>query len=98
MFLHSISDHQHSRDLITMASPSNLLRVVASSVEIANRAGAAIRNIMASGNLAVVDKDDSGKEFDPQTEADRTAQRIIVGSLEKKYPGLCVIEEEDDKE
>jgi len=79
-----------------MASPSNLLRVVASSVEIANRAGAAIRNIMASGNLAVVDKDDSGKEFDPQTEADRTAQRIIVGSLEKKYPGLCVIGEEDD--
>lgn len=33
-------------------------------------------------------------KFDPQTEADRAAQRIIVGSLTKQFPGLKVIGEE----
>ena len=35
---------------------SNLMRVVACSVSIARQAGNAIRNIMKSGNLDIVDK------------------------------------------
>ena len=34
------------------------------------------------------------EEFDPQTEADRSAQRLIIGSLSKLYPDLVIIGEE----
>lgn len=40
----------------------------------------------------------STHEFDPQTEADRQAQTIIVGGLRHHFPGITVIgeEEQDD--
>ena len=34
------------------------------------------------------------EEFDPQTEADRSAQRVIIGSLSKLYPDIVIIGEE----
>lgn len=34
------------------------------------------------------------KDFDPQTEADRSAQRCIIGNLFRQYPGLKIIGEE----
>ena len=37
---------------------------------------------------------DSG-QFDPQTEADRAAQKCIIGSLLKIYPTLQIIGEEE---
>jgi len=74
-----------------------LLKVVASSVAIARRSGAVIRGILKGGDLGIIDKSEHepGK-FDPQTEADRAAQRIIVGSLTRQFPGLKVIGEEED--
>jgi len=75
---------------------NNLMKVVASSVCIANHAGRAIRSIMQTGNLEIVDKGIADEKFDPQTKADRIAQEIIVGSLKKQFPGINVIGEEDD--
>lgn len=72
------------------------MKVVASSVAIANRAGSTIRKIMQTGQLGVIDKAGVGENFDPQTEADRSAQNVIIGSLSNQYPGLCIIGEEED--
>lgn len=47
---------------------------------------------MLKGNLNVVDK--GSKDFDPQTEADRQCQQLIVGSLLTKYKRLTIIGEE----
>eukprot|EP00794_Sanderia_malayensis_P020127 gene20127-22099_t len=80
------------------SSSSVLLRIVASSVAIARKSGSAIRGILQTGDLKVVDKGqhEPGGKFDPQTEADRAAQRIIIGSLTKQFPGLKIIGEEED--
>lgn len=67
-----------------------VMRIVASSIQIANRAGRIIRDVMAKGDLGIVEK---GKD-DLQTEADRSAQRCIVASLEKLFPNVTVIGEE----
>ncbi|KAL7029932.1 hypothetical protein ACKWTF_006432 [Chironomus riparius] len=47
---------------------------------------------MSTGDLNVVDK--GQKNFDPQTEADRKCQQIIIGSLSKQYKDLKIIGEE----
>ncbi|XP_018333678.1 3'(2'),5'-bisphosphate nucleotidase 1 [Agrilus planipennis] len=75
-----------------MASSSSLvLRIIASSVTAANRAGKIIRDILTAGDLGIVEK---GKN-DLQTEADRAAQRCIVASLSRQYPNLNIIGEEE---
>lgn len=79
------------------SNTSALLRVVASSVAIARKSGTVIRNILKGGDLGVVNKSEADPgSFDPQTEADRATQRLIVASLHKQFPGLTVIGEEDD--
>lgn len=67
-----------------------LLRVIASSVNAATRAGKIIRDVMTKGELGIVDK---GKN-DPQTEADRSAQRCIIASLSRQFPNVAIIGEE----
>lgn len=47
---------------------------------------------MKKGDLNVVDK--GAKNFDPQTEADRQCQELIVGSLLTQYKNLTIIGEE----
>lgn len=73
------------------ASAPLVMRIVASSIQIAGRAGRIIRDVLAKGDLGIVEKD--GKD-DLQTEADRSAQRCIVASLEKLFPEVTVIGEE----
>ncbi|XP_071504385.1 LOW QUALITY PROTEIN: 3'(2'),5'-bisphosphate nucleotidase 1-like [Diadema antillarum] len=73
-----------------------IIQVMSASVAIANRAGSIIRDIMKAGDLGVVLKNQ--REDDPQTEADRKAQRCIVSSLQNRFPGITVIGEEDLKE
>lgn len=68
-----------------------VMRIVASSIQIAGRAGRIIRDVLAKGDLGIVEKD--GKD-DLQTEADRSAQRCIVASLEKLFPEVTIIGEE----
>jgi len=67
-----------------------LLRLVATSVTAANHAGKIIRDVMIKGDLGIVEK---GKN-DLQTEADRSAQQCIVGTLSKHFPLANIIGEE----
>jgi len=85
----------HMTEKYNMASAPFLMRLVSSSVAVANTAGGIIRSILKTGSLGVVDKCDCGK-FDPQTEADRASQKCIIGSLLKIYPALNIIGEEED--
>lgn len=78
------------------AEISLVMRLMSASVSIANRAGSIVRDIMKAGDLGVVLKNQ--REDDPQTEADRKAQRCIVSSLQTRFPGITVIGEEDLKE
>ncbi|XP_055677556.1 3'(2'),5'-bisphosphate nucleotidase 1 [Lutzomyia longipalpis] len=73
-----------------MAQHPLLMRVVAFSITAANRAGEIIREVLNKGELGIVDK---GKD-DLQTEADRSAQRCIVASLNRHFPKVKVIGEE----
>ncbi|KAJ9582848.1 hypothetical protein L9F63_022807 [Diploptera punctata] len=67
-----------------------VMRLVASSITAANRAGKIIRDVMSQGDLGIVEK---GKN-DLQTEADRSAQRCIVTSLSRQFPSVTIIGEE----
>lgn len=67
-----------------------MLRLISCAVRIASSAGEVVRNITNSGNLNVVDK--GVQDF--QTEADRTAQRLIVASLGRKFPKCTIVGEE----
>ncbi|XP_030036614.2 3'(2'),5'-bisphosphate nucleotidase 1 isoform X1 [Manduca sexta] len=69
-----------------------IVRILASSVSVANRAGKIVRDVMNKGELGIVEK---GKD-DYQTEADRSAQRCIIASLAALYPKLNIIGEEDN--
>ncbi|KAI6197029.1 hypothetical protein M3Y94_01177000 [Aphelenchoides besseyi] len=72
-----------------------LIRLVASSVRVAETAGSVIKTITNSADLKIVDKGTDGKK-DLQTEADRSAQFVIDNSLQKKFNGkLKVIGEEE---
>lgn len=72
-----------------------LSRVVGYSVAIANNAGKIIRDIMKKGELGIVEKESAR---DLQTEADRTAQRSIITSLQKCFPKATIIGEEGEDE
>ncbi|KAK7104394.1 3'(2'),5'-bisphosphate nucleotidase 1-like isoform X4 [Littorina saxatilis] len=67
-----------------------LMRILAASVSVSNRAATIIRDIMKKGELGIVEK---GKN-DFQTEADREAQRCIVASLHRQFPKVLIQGEE----
>ncbi|XP_013135575.1 PREDICTED: 3'(2'),5'-bisphosphate nucleotidase 1 isoform X2 [Papilio polytes] len=76
-----------------MSTPVPLIvKLLASSVSVANRAGKIVRDVMSKGELGIVEK---GKD-DYQTEADRSAQRCIIASLAAQYPKINIIGEEDN--
>lgn len=77
-----------------MAVPSPLImRLVASSVMIANQAGKIIRDVMTKGELNIVYKGDKSKN-DFATEADRSAETCIIASLAAQFPAITIIGEE----
>ncbi|VDL98171.1 unnamed protein product [Schistocephalus solidus] len=73
-----------------MESPL-IMRLMASSVTLAKEAASIIRKVCSGGKLGIVEKGVN----DLQTQADRSAQHCIVSSLSHKFPGLCIIGEED---
>ncbi|EYC05250.1 hypothetical protein Y032_0083g1664 [Ancylostoma ceylanicum] len=83
----------HETDMWNKAS--FLTRLVASSVRVSEAAGGIIKNVMAGGDLKIVDKSTNGEPSDPQTEADRRAQFLIVKSLTERFGGINIIGEED---
>ncbi|XP_017487731.1 PREDICTED: 3'(2'),5'-bisphosphate nucleotidase 1-like [Rhagoletis zephyria] len=68
-----------------------VLRLLASSHSISQKAGSIIRDIMHSGQLNIVDKGFN----DLQTEADRSSQRCIIRSLMNQFPKVSIIGEEN---
>ncbi|CAG9863261.1 unnamed protein product [Phyllotreta striolata] len=76
-----------------MASTAPLiLRILASSVKTAARAGKIVKDVMEKGELGIIHKGKS--KNDVQTEADRSAQRCIITSLSKQFPNVSIIGEE----
>ncbi|XP_047536759.1 3'(2'),5'-bisphosphate nucleotidase 1 isoform X2 [Vanessa atalanta] len=69
-----------------------IVRLLASSVSVAGRAGKIVRDVMSKGELGIVEK----AKDDYQTEADRSAQRCIIASLSAQYPKINIIGEEDN--
>ncbi|CAH0728478.1 unnamed protein product, partial [Brenthis ino] len=69
-----------------------IVKLLASSVSVAGRAGKIVRDVMSKGELGIVEK---GKD-DYQTEADRSAQRCIIASLSAQFPKVHIIGEEDN--
>ncbi|XP_067421035.1 3'(2'),5'-bisphosphate nucleotidase 1 [Emydura macquarii macquarii] len=74
------------------SSPTVLMRLVASAYSVAHRAGTIARNVMAGGDLGIVEK--CGPN-DLQTKADRLVQMSICSSLARKFPRVTIIGEED---
>ncbi|KGL79711.1 3'(2'),5'-bisphosphate nucleotidase 1, partial [Tinamus guttatus] len=74
------------------SSPTLLMRVVASAYSVAEKAARIVRNIMATGDLGIVEK--SGAN-DLQTKADRLVQMSICASLARKFPKVTIIGEEE---
>ena len=69
------------------------MQTLAASVTVINKAGEAIRSILASKDLGVVEKD--GPK-DLQTKADRYANDLLCASLKKAFPKINVIGEEGE--
>ncbi|KFV44903.1 3'(2'),5'-bisphosphate nucleotidase 1, partial [Tyto alba] len=76
----------------TMASPALLMRVVASAYSVAEKAATIVRNVMAAGDLGIVEKTGAN---DLQTKADRLVQMSICASLARKFPKVTIIGEEE---
>lgn len=74
-----------------MASSPLLMRLLSASVTLSHRAGIIIRDILKTGDLGIHDK---GVD-DLQTEADRSVQRCIIGSLQHHFPKINIIGEEE---
>ncbi|GAB1609572.1 3'(2'),5'-bisphosphate nucleotidase 1-like [Argonauta hians] len=68
-----------------------LMRLMSASVTASVQAGTTIRDILKTGKLDIKDK---GID-DLQTEADRSAQRCIIGSLQHHFPKVTFVGEED---
>ena len=70
--------------------PSLVSEVLGVCVALADEAGDIVRSVAAGGSLGQV-KDKSGKQggdnkaIDPQTQADRRAERLIVATLRSKF-------------
>ncbi|NXL46586.1 BPNT1 nucleotidase, partial [Podilymbus podiceps] len=75
-----------------MASPALLMRVVASAYSVAEKAATIVRNVMATGDLGIVEKTGAN---DLQTKADRLVQMSICASLSRKFPKVTIIGEEE---
>lgn len=77
---------------IMSTKPALLMRLLASSFAIAEKAQMIIHQVLSGGNLNIVEKTGAN---DLQTKADRLVQQSICLSLARKFPKLTIIGEED---
>ena len=92
--LDSLNDASRSLDEQDTANLPLLIRLVSHCVCIAARAGDIIRSVSQQKELGIVEKD----VHELQTEADRCAQACIVTSLQRVFPAINIVGEEDDLE
>lgn len=76
-----------------MAEGPLLSQILANSVSVTLKAADIVREIMASGELGIVQKNDIN---DLQTKADRAINDAILKTLVTNFPGLAVIGEEGE--
>ncbi|XP_030759484.1 3'(2'),5'-bisphosphate nucleotidase 1 [Sitophilus oryzae] len=69
-----------------------IVRLLALSSRAAVKAGNIIKDVMTKGELGIVEKGSDVNDL--QTEADRSAQKCILGSLSKQFPDVTIIGEE----
>mmetsp|Transcript_4218 Transcript_4218/g.12889 ORF Transcript_4218/g.12889 Transcript_4218/m.12889 type:complete len:341 (+) Transcript_4218:1299-2321(+) len=69
----------------------NVGELLSACIDAAQRAGEEIRKVWMSGDLQIKDKGGN----DPMTVADIRAQQLIVGTLERIWPRLQIVGEED---
>ncbi|KAJ8983387.1 hypothetical protein NQ317_010480 [Molorchus minor] len=84
--------NKSTRTAMTQSGQPLVLRLLANSVTISARAGKIIKDVTNRGELGIINKGE-GKN-DLQTEADRSAQRCIIASLARQFPGVTIIGEE----
>ena len=94
------------------AATVSMAELISASIDLAHHAGKRIKEIYQSGHLGAVDKSNPntapsdtnqatsdapfGTIDDPQTLADIAAQKVILGSLARAFPGLRLVGEEGD--
>ncbi|GCC23473.1 3'(2'),5'-bisphosphate nucleotidase 1 [Chiloscyllium punctatum] len=77
---------------MSSASPAFLMRLMASTFSIAEKAQTIVQQVMSGGDLGIVEKTGAN---DLQTKADRLVQISICSSLARKFPNLTIIGEEE---
>jgi fructose-1,6-bisphosphatase/inositol monophosphatase family enzyme len=73
----------------------NLGKVLLCALEACRLAAKIIRDVRERGNLGVIEKGDGTDVMpDPQTDADRRAEALIVGALREFFPTVRIVGEE----
>jgi len=83
----------HTLKLRNMSSVPPFLQVLSTSVNVINKAGDTVRDILKEGQLDIVEK--TSKD-DLQTKADRLANDLLCGSIKVAFPKANVIGEEGE--
>merc|ERR1711879_14117 len=67
--------------------------LVAASLAVTEKSAKLVQEIFKHGNLKIEDK---GGLKNYQTEADRKIEQLLVGNIEKHFPGVAIVGEEDE--
>lgn len=68
-------------------------RLIATSLAVSDKSARLVQEIFKHGNLKIEDK---GGLRNYQTEADRKIEQLLVGNIEKHFPGVAIVGEEDE--
>jgi len=70
-----------------------LVRLVAASLAISKKSAKTVQSIFKNGDLKIEDK---GGLKNYQTIADRKIEQLLIGNLEKHFPGIAIVGEEGE--
>jgi len=70
-----------------------LTRLIAAGLAVSEKSAKCVQRIFDNGNLKIVDK---GGLKNCQTQADREIEQLVVGNIEKYFPGVAIVGEEDE--
>ena len=64
-----------------------LTRLIAAGLAVSEKSAKCVQRIFDNGNLKIVDK---GGLKNCQTQADREIEQLVVGNIEKYFPGVAI--------
>lgn len=70
-----------------------LTRLIASGLSVSEKSAKCVQRIFQNGNLKIEDK---GGLKNYQTIADRKIEQLLVGNIEKHFPGIAIVGEEGE--